>query len=120
MHCNTEFGYKLSICSGTKENHGKPCSSWPIAGPSACELTSSQQSGIEFASPNIVSLSVRLLYCRIRTQFDLQKFLRAYYVDKQHTVHSTWENDACLCALICIQENVSLHLYIRLIYAKNI
>jgi hypothetical protein len=24
MLCNVEFGYQLSICSGTKENHGKP------------------------------------------------------------------------------------------------
>jgi hypothetical protein len=24
MQCNVEFGYQLSICSGTKENHGKP------------------------------------------------------------------------------------------------
>jgi hypothetical protein len=24
MHCNVEFGYQLNICSGTKENHGKP------------------------------------------------------------------------------------------------
>jgi hypothetical protein len=24
MQCNVEFGYRLSICSGTKENHGKP------------------------------------------------------------------------------------------------
>jgi hypothetical protein len=23
MQCNVEFGYQLSICSGTKENHGK-------------------------------------------------------------------------------------------------
>jgi hypothetical protein len=24
MQCNVEFGYQLSICCGTKENHGKP------------------------------------------------------------------------------------------------
>jgi hypothetical protein len=24
MQCNVEFGYQLNICSGTKENHGKP------------------------------------------------------------------------------------------------
>jgi hypothetical protein len=27
--CNVEFGYQLSICSRTEENHGKPWSSWP-------------------------------------------------------------------------------------------
>jgi hypothetical protein len=51
MQCHAEFGYQLSICSGTKENHRKPSSSWPVAGPSGCKLTSSQQSGIKYASP---------------------------------------------------------------------
>jgi hypothetical protein len=32
MQCNVEFGYQLSVCSGTKENHGK-LSGWPVAGP---------------------------------------------------------------------------------------
>jgi hypothetical protein len=53
MQCNVEFVYKLSICSGTNENHGKPYSGLPVAGPSGCKLTSSQQSGIKYASPNI-------------------------------------------------------------------
>jgi hypothetical protein len=53
MQCNVKFGYQLSICSGTKENHGKPWSCWPVAGPSGCKLTSSQQSGIKSANPNI-------------------------------------------------------------------
>jgi hypothetical protein len=55
-------------------DQGKPSSSWPVAGPSGCKLTPSQQSGVEYASPNIVSLSVRLLYYKIRTQFALQMF----------------------------------------------
>jgi hypothetical protein len=50
MQCNVEFGYQLNICSGTKETHGR--SSWPVAGPSGCKLTTSQQSGVEYASPN--------------------------------------------------------------------
>jgi hypothetical protein len=53
MQSNVEFGYQLSICSGTKENHGKLWSIWPVAGPSRCKLTSSQQSGTEHANPNI-------------------------------------------------------------------
>jgi hypothetical protein len=53
MQRNVEFGYKLSICSGIEENHGKPGSSWPVAGPSGCKLTSSHQSGIKDANPNI-------------------------------------------------------------------
>jgi hypothetical protein len=52
MKYNVEFGFQLSICSGTKENHGKPWSSWPVAGPSGCKLTSSQQSVIKYTSPN--------------------------------------------------------------------
>jgi hypothetical protein len=43
IQSNVEFGYQLSICSGAKENHGKPWSSWPITGPSGCKLTSSQR-----------------------------------------------------------------------------
>jgi hypothetical protein len=72
--CNVEFRYQLSIRSGTKENHGKPWSSWPVAGPSGSKLTTSQQSGVEYASPNITSISVRLIYYKIRTQFVLQMF----------------------------------------------
>jgi hypothetical protein len=50
---NVEFGCQLSICSGTKEDHGKPRSSWSVAGSSGCKLTSSQQSGTEHANPKI-------------------------------------------------------------------
>jgi hypothetical protein len=53
MQCNMEFGYQLSICSGTKENHGEPWSSWLVAGPSGCKLASSQQSSIKYESHNI-------------------------------------------------------------------
>jgi hypothetical protein len=44
-----EYGHQLNISSGTKENHGKPWSSWSVAGLSGC----SQQSSIKHASPNI-------------------------------------------------------------------
>jgi hypothetical protein len=53
MQCNVEFGYQLSICSRTEENHGKPYSSLPVAGPSGCKMTSSQQPGAKHANPNI-------------------------------------------------------------------
>jgi hypothetical protein len=57
------FGYHLSICSGIEENHGKSGSSWPVAGPSGCKLTSTQQSGIKDENPNISPyLAVVYLY----------------------------------------------------------
>jgi hypothetical protein len=46
IHCNVELWEQLSIFSWTKENHENPCSSWPVAGPSGCKLTSGLQSGI--------------------------------------------------------------------------
>jgi hypothetical protein len=52
MQCNVEFGYQLSICSATKENHGKPWSIWSVEGHSGWKLTSSQKSGNKYASPN--------------------------------------------------------------------
>jgi hypothetical protein len=39
-----EFGNHLSICFKT-EKPRKPVSRWPVAGPSGCILTTSQQSG---------------------------------------------------------------------------
>jgi hypothetical protein len=53
MQCNVELGYQLSICSRTKENHGKPWSCWSVAGPSGCKLATSQQSSIKFAKPSV-------------------------------------------------------------------
>jgi hypothetical protein len=99
MQCNVEFGYQLSIRSRAKENHGKRWSSWPVAGPSWSKLTSSQLSGIEYASPNtspylwgcfiieyVYSLTFRVLCAYTRN------------LDKQHTMYNTWENDGCLYA----------------------
>jgi hypothetical protein len=53
MQCNVEFGYQLRIFSRIEKNQGKLWSSWPVARPSGCKLTSSQQSGIKYAYPNI-------------------------------------------------------------------
>jgi hypothetical protein len=64
MQCNVEVGYQLSICSRTKENHGKPWSSWSASGPTRYKLATSQQSSIEFAVLALVPscAPVRLLY----------------------------------------------------------
>jgi hypothetical protein len=53
VQCNVAFRYQLGTCSRTEENQGKPYSSRPVAGPSGCKLTSSRQSGIKDANPNI-------------------------------------------------------------------
>jgi hypothetical protein len=50
---NVEFGYQVSICSGTKENQRKTLIELPAAGPSGYKPISSQQSGIKYASPII-------------------------------------------------------------------
>jgi hypothetical protein len=53
-------GYQFIIFSRFEEHHGKPSSSWSVAGPSGCKLTSSQQSGIKYTNPDIsLSLAVR-------------------------------------------------------------
>jgi hypothetical protein len=53
MQWNVRSGYQLSNYSGIKENHGKTLSSWPLAGPSGCNLISRQQLCIKYANPNI-------------------------------------------------------------------
>jgi hypothetical protein len=62
MQCNVEFGYQLSICSGTKEKPRKTLVELVGRRTFRIQLTSSQQSGIECASPNVGPyLSVRYL-----------------------------------------------------------
>jgi hypothetical protein len=60
MKCNVEFGYQLSICSGTKENHGKPWSSWPVAGPSECNWLLASSPAL---NPWTLTLVPTLCYC---------------------------------------------------------
>jgi hypothetical protein len=88
MRYNVEFGFQLRICSEAKENHEKPCSSWPVARPSGWKLTSSQQSGNKYASLNI---SPYLCYCFIENIYKLllQIFLCEYNLDKHQTVCNT-------------------------------
>jgi hypothetical protein len=53
--CYVKFGYQLNICSGIEENYRKFSLSWPVAGPFGRKPTSSQQSGIKYANPNVIS-----------------------------------------------------------------
>jgi hypothetical protein len=100
MQCNVEFGYQLSICSGTKENHGKPWWSWPVAGPSGCKLTSSQQSRIKYASPNISPYLCFLFFFSSLLPKHLQvvftKILSAYNLDKHQTMYNTCRRNECI------------------------
>jgi hypothetical protein len=54
MQCNVEFGYELNIRSGTKENHGKPWSSW-LKNQGCHSLTT-------WASPYLTGNTLRLHY----------------------------------------------------------
>jgi hypothetical protein len=112
MQCNVEFGYQLSICCGTKENHGEPWSSWPVAGPSGCKLTSSQQSGIKYASPNISPyLCCFFSFLIFFTSCFLQLFLCAYNLDEHQTVHNTCGRNEGIYERICIQTYIYLYLW---------
>jgi hypothetical protein len=92
LQCNMEFGYQLSICSGTKENHGKTWSSWPVAGPSGCKMTSSQQSGINYMSPNA---SPYLFFENITLQ-NITKIVSVYNLDKHQTAYNTCGRNKCI------------------------
>jgi hypothetical protein len=110
MQSNVEFGYQLSICSGTKENHGKPWSRWPVTGPSGCKLTSSQQSGIKYVSPNISPYLAVALLKNIYKLF-LQICLCAYDLDNHKTVYNTCGRNKRIYAQICIQMYIYLYLW---------
>jgi hypothetical protein len=63
MQCNVEFRYQLSICSGTKENHGKP--------PSMQQLTTNS-SRLYFGTNLVediatVAVQLPLIVCRAVT-----------------------------------------------------
>jgi hypothetical protein len=103
MQCNVEFGHQLSICSWTKENHGKPWSSSHNTGPSRCKLTSSQQSSIKYPSPNISPY----LFCF----FSFKTFISVSNLDKHQTVYNTCGGNECIFAQICLQ--IYIYLYPR-------
>jgi hypothetical protein len=100
MQCNVEFGYNLSICSGTKENHRKPWLSWPVAGPSECNWLLASSLALNPGTLTFVLtlccciflfcfLFVFLFFSRQVILF-LQLFVCAYDLDKHRTVHNTY------------------------------
>jgi hypothetical protein len=92
-------------------DHGKSYSSWPVAGPSGCKLTASQQSSIKYTSPNIspylcccVFLLVSFLFSIFFDKlFSLQLMLCAYDLDKHQTVYNTRGRNKRIYEQICIQ-----------------
>jgi hypothetical protein len=82
MQCNVEFGYQLSICCGTKKNHGKPLSNWPVAGPFGCKTDSSQQSGIQSQRQSYITTdgqSASLSWCQAPVWDPRPIFLLSYF-----------------------------------------
>jgi hypothetical protein len=127
-YCLTITGVSLwgALSRLSKENHGKPWSSWPVAGPSECKLTSSQQSGIKSASPNIspylcccvfllfyflsVFFSVPFFFIYITICF-LQLLLCSYDLDKYQTVYNTRGRNKRIYEQICKQLYIYLYLW---------
>jgi hypothetical protein len=100
MQCNVEFGYQLSICSRTEENHGKPWSSWPVAGPSECNWLLANSPAWNLRTLTLVPT---LCYCIFlffslsllsqQVILFLQLFVCAYDLDKQQTVQNSYERN---------------------------
>jgi hypothetical protein len=103
MRWNLEFRYQLSICSRTEENHGKPWSSCPVEGPSRCELTSIQQSGIKYMNPNV---SPYLCCCFIWKE-NLQFFRDLSFMC------ILWKNTKQLCITFAKRIHAYMHTYAR-------
>jgi hypothetical protein len=104
LQCNVDFGYQLSICSGTKENHGKPWSGWPVAGPSECNwlLASSPANTPGLALVPICDV-VFLFYFSFLFLFFNKFLLCAYDFYKHQTVYNTCGRNKCIYEQICIQ-----------------
>jgi hypothetical protein len=118
MQCTVEFGYQLSICSGTKENHGKPWSNWPAAGPSECNRLLASSPAL---NPRTLTLVPTLHYCIFILFFplfffffsqvilSLQLFVCAYDLDKQQTLQHAYGRNKGICEQKCIQTDIYLY-----------
>jgi hypothetical protein len=101
MQCNVEFGYQLSICSGTKENLDRVGRSQDL--PIATDFW--QQSSIKSANPTLVPT---LCYCIFLFCFFflfssqqvilfLQLFACAYDLEKQQTIQNAYGRNKGIC-----------------------
>jgi hypothetical protein len=98
-------------------DQGKPrksLTSWPVAGPPGCKLTSSQQSSIKYASPNISPYLCCFFYFSFFFNFSFFLFLFfyrlfflqllcAYDLDKHQTVYNTCGRNTRMYEQMCIQ-----------------
>jgi hypothetical protein len=114
MQCNMEFGYQLSICSGTKENNGKPWSSWPVAGPSERNwlLASSPALNLgTLTSVPTLRYCIFLFFSLFSQQviLSLQLFVCEYDLDKQQTVQNTYGRNKGICEQTRIQTDIYLY-----------
>jgi hypothetical protein len=117
MQCKVEFGYQLNICSGTRENHGRPWSSWPVAGLSERNWLLASSPALNSRTPTLVPT---LCYCIFLLFFFfiflffflffhnkllqlLQLFVCAYDLDKHQTVENTYGRNKGICEQTGIQ-----------------
>jgi hypothetical protein len=96
MQCNVELGYQLSICSRTKENHGKPWSSWSAAGPSGGKLATSRQSSIEFANPSVSPYLCSCETALLTKKFTCQDYKRLHVRVTYRVVYTVTGNELCV------------------------
>jgi hypothetical protein len=86
-----------SFALGPMKTTEKPWSSWPVAGPSGCKLTSSQQSGIKYANPNVSPYLCVLALSEIKVYiFVLHFFSYVDILDEQQTVYHIFITENCL------------------------
>jgi hypothetical protein len=104
MQCNVEFGYQLSICSGTKENLDRVGRSQDL--PDANRLLASSPALNPRALALVPICAAALLFKRLQVLV-----YKHFYV---HMICNAWEKQ-CIprCTNMCI-ENIDLNLYLRM------
>jgi hypothetical protein len=112
MQCNVEFGYQLSICSGTKVNLDGVGRSQDL--PDANWLLASSPALNPRAQTLIPICAVAIFFSFFCTSCFLQLLLCAYDLDKHQTVCNTRGRNKCIYEQICIQ----IYIYPYLILHK--
>jgi hypothetical protein len=111
MQCNVEFGYQLSICSGTKENLDRVGLSQEL--PEANLLLASSPALNSRALTLVPICAVRFLFFSFlffSTSCFLQLLLCAYDLDKNQTVYNTCGRNKHIYEQRCIRTCIYLYL----------